>query len=140
MRVEREDLTGTAMQKLIVTDDCGTIRHVGEVAGYYCPECEQADETLTQIYHDADCSHAGEHGRAVYDEPLDADDDGDGKQTPEFRDDTPITLIKYGETEGRGGRGLHKGEVIGFMCDSCSNADETVFEIVHDDRCPLSTC
>ena len=132
MRVVREDLEGTQVQRLVVTDPASTSHHVGEVIGYYCPECRQADETLKQIWHEDECSLAGQHGRDYYD---DLTPDVPGRPTPELDPANPITVVSYDQTEGRGG--LREGEVIAFVCE-CGNADEDLFEIVHDEACPLA--
>lgn len=134
MRVVREPLEGTQIERLKVTDPSSSSHHVGEVAGYLCPECMQADETLEQIWHDEDCSLCGEHGREHYDD-LEPDIDGLEGRAPEFDDAHPITVVEAGETEGRGG--LCEGEVLAFVC-RCGNADEDLFELVHDEACDLA--
>jgi hypothetical protein len=131
MKVTREDLDGTQVQRLVVTDPISSDRHRGECVGYLCPECRQADETLEQIWHEEDCSLAGEHGRRFYD-ALEPDP---ATGSPEFDPDNEFYVIESGETEGRGG--LCEGEVLGFVC-TCGNADEDLFEIVHDESCPLA--
>lgn len=132
MKVIRERLEGIQIQRLIVTEPEDSDHFRGECIGYLCPECMQADETLEQIWHDEDCSLAGEHGRAHYD---DLEPDVPGRPVPEFDPAHPITIVKFGKTEGRGG--LHDGEVLSFKCE-CGNLDEDVFEIVHDEACPLA--
>lgn len=132
MRVVREDLENTQIQRLVVTDPRSSDHHLGECVGYLCPECHQADETLDQIWHRESCSLAGEHGRAHYDE---LEPDVPGRPTPEFDEEHEIIIIEAAETEGRGG--LCEGEVLAFLCE-CGNADEDAFEIVHDERCELS--
>jgi len=125
MRVQLEPVEGTQIQRLTVVDSGSADVHVGEVVGYRCPECDQADESLRQIWHEAECSLAGKHGRAHYDElepTLDAEE-----TTPELRPEHEITIVKYND-----------GWVIGFKCDSCHNADETLGEIVHDEVCGLA--
>lgn len=133
MKVVRQNLEGTQVQRLIVTAPDKYGHHVGECIGYLCPECFQADETLSHIWHQEDCSLAGQHGRDVYDdlEPV-----VPGRPTREFEPENKIAVVTYAETEGRGG--LHKGEVIGFECEHCGNFDEDLFEIVHDEACPLA--
>jgi len=133
MKVLREDLEGTQIQLLVVTDPGDTDHHPGEAIGYLCPECEQADETLDQIWHDEDCSLAGEHGREHYDdlEPVVEEQ----RATPELQADHPVTMVKAGETDCS--EGIHNGEVIAFRCQ-CGNADEDLFELVHDESCELS--
>jgi len=132
MKVTRESLDGTQVQRLIVVEPQGADHHAGECVGYLCPECLQADETLDQIWHNEDCSLAGEHGRSHYD---DLEPDVPGRPTPEFESGHTITVIEFAETEGRGG--LHEGEVLGFTCE-CGNADEDLFEVVHDEACELA--
>jgi hypothetical protein len=133
MKVTREDLEGTQIQRLIVVEPQESDHHVGECAGYLCSECLQADETLAQIWHDEDCSLAGEHGRAHYDtlEP-----DVPGRSVPELDPTHPITVVEFADTEGR--NGLLAGEVLAFHCGECGNADEDLFEIVHDEVCGLA--
>ena len=132
MKVVREDLEDTQVQRLTVVDPGKTGSHIGELVGYLCPECLQVDETLTQIWHDDSCSLAGEHGRQHYDS---LEPDVDGRPTPELQDDHPVTVVKYAETEGRGG--LCQDEVVAFICN-CGNADEDLFELVHDEGCDLA--
>lgn len=134
MQVVFEDVDIDYIRRLSVIDPGETEHHVGESVGYYCCECEQADETLHQIWHEEDCSHAGEHGRSHYDD-LEPDVDAGG--TPEFSEEHPITVIEAGESDVPAG--IHVGMVVGFRCQ-CGNADEDVFEIVHDSRCPLADC
>lgn len=133
MRVAFEPLDGTDIRRMVVVEPRETDHIPGETAGYWCPECHQADETLDQIWHEEYCHHAGEHGRAHYD---DLEPDVDAGPTPEFDRAHPITVIIAAETEGAG---AHNGEVIAFRCE-CGNADEDVFEIVHDERCDLADC
>lgn len=131
MKVVREDLDGTQVQRLVVTESHPPDYHAGEVVGYFCSECRQTDETRDQIWHDEDCSLAGEHGRQQYDGLEPAPDDG----SPEFDPNNEFIVIESAETEGRGG--LCEGEVLGFVC-TCGNADEDLFEIIHDEACPLA--
>jgi len=130
MKVRSEDLEGTQVERLVVTNPMSSDRYRGECVGYLCPECRQADETLEQIWHEDDCSLAGEHGRQYY-ETLSPTDNS----TPEFDPANEFYVIESAETEGRGG--LCKGEVLGFVC-TCGNADEDLFEIVHDESCALA--
>lgn len=132
MKVVREDLEGTIVQRLVVTDPEGLDHHVGECLGYLCGECQQADETLQQIWHEPDCQLAGRHGRQHYSELV---PDVPGRPTPEFDPAHPITVLRAGETDDP--QGIHNGEVIAFVCE-CGNADEDLFEIVHDEACPLA--
>lgn len=136
MKVIREELDGTQIQRLVVTDPGQTDYHERQVVGYLCPECEQADETLEQIWHDENCSLVGEHGRDHYDE---LEPDNDIRPIPELQPDHPVTIVEYGETEGRpdGEMGFHEGEVVAFVCE-CGASDEDLFEIVHDECCELA--
>ncbi|GGM64021.1 hypothetical protein J2752_000484 [Halarchaeum rubridurum] len=139
MKVVREDLDGTPIQRLVVTEPGTTEHFIDEVVGYLCPHCFQADETLTQIWHQADCRLAGEHGRQFYDDLEPVVDET--TPTPELSPTHTITIVEYGETEGKssetGEVGLHEGETVAFFC-SCGNLDEDVFEIVHDESCQLA--
>lgn len=119
-----DDVDGTQIQRLTVDEPGPNDIHVGEVVGYRCPECKQADETLHQIWHKADCSLAGEHGREHYDgfEPT----FDNGRPTPEFHPEHEIQVVHIPE-----------GRVVGFRC-SCGNLDECAFEVVHDEQCGLA--
>lgn len=132
MNVTAEPIDGTYIRRLVLTETDQEGHHPGECVGYLCDECLQADETLQQIWHDADCSHAGEHGRQHYDEMPSGTATG---PTPELDPAHPLTIITAAETEGYGG--LHEGEVLAFRCE-CGNADEDAFEIVHDEACELA--
>lgn len=132
MKVVRIDLEGTQIQRLEVTDAGSTDRNVGEVAGYYCPECRQADETLEQIWHDEECSLAGEHGREYYD---DLEPDVPGRFAPELDPEHPVTVVRSAETDDS--NGVHNGEPLAFRC-RCGNLDEDLFEVVHDEDCALA--
>lgn len=133
MKVKREPLDGTSVQRLVVIESVHSDHHPGECIGYLCGECMAADETLRQLYHEGDCSLAGQHGRKLHPDhkPILSD-----RRTPELDSRHPINVIVMGETEGRGG--LHEGEVLGFECGMCGNADENCFEIVHDETCDLA--
>uniref|UniRef100_UPI00143D8322 hypothetical protein n=1 Tax=Halorussus halobius TaxID=1710537 RepID=UPI00143D8322 len=131
MKVVREDLHGTQVQRLVASESHPPDYVEGEVVGYYCAECRQTDETRDQIWHEKTCSLAGQHGREHYDGLQPAPDD----PAPELDPDTEFIVIESAETEGRGG--LCEGEVLGFVC-TCGNADEDLFEIVHDEACPLA--
>lgn len=124
MNVELETLEGTQIQRLTVVEPEANDVCAGEVVGYRCPECKQADETRHQIWHDSACSLAGEHGRAHYD---DWEPTWDGSSpTPEFHPEHEIQVVKY-----------HEGRVIGFRC-ACGNLDECALEVVHDQGCGLA--
>lgn len=137
MKVGLESITDTPIQRLVVKDPGDTTHYAGEVIGYRCPLCDAADETLRQIWHEG-CRLTGEHGRRYYD---DLEPDDPTAPAPELDPRHPINILKAGETELqadlRGEPGIHNGEVIGFECGLCGNADEDVFEIVHDEGCDL---
>jgi hypothetical protein len=133
MKVTREDLEGIQIQRLVVTDPQNSDHYVGEAVGYLCPECMQSDETLDQIWHQEDCSLAGEHGRSHYD---DLNPNVSDRPVPELDPSNPIIVVEFAETEGRGG--LHEGEVLAFHCGECGNADETLWEVIHDETCDLA--
>jgi len=131
MKVVRREMESTAISKLIVVES-REHHPEGEVVGYICDHCRQANETLHQIWHREDCPLAGQHGRSHYE---DLSPSVPGRPVPEFNPDIPITVIKMAETEGRGR--LHKGEVVSFLCE-CGSLDEDLFEVVHDEDCPLA--
>jgi Zn ribbon nucleic-acid-binding protein len=133
MKVKAEELTGTAIRQLVVVESSQADVHIGQVVGHLCPECKQADETLDQIWHRDECSHAGEHGRQHYDELTPTVEE---RPTPEFNPNHEITIV-----HARTDRGIeiHDNEPIAFRC-SCGNLDEDLFEVIHDDACPLSSC
>ena len=132
MKVVREDLEGTQVQRLTVIDPGQTNYHVGECVGYRCRECHQCDETLGQIWHAESCRLAGEHGRQHYDDLV---PDVPGRPTPELDPSHPITVVKAGETDHA--NELHNGTVLAFLC-SCGNLDEDLFEVIHDETCGLA--
>jgi len=127
MLVVREDLESTPVKRLVVTDPQESGLHAGECPGYWCPECKQADESLEQIWHDRDCSLAGDHGRAHYDDLVPT---VPGRPSPELDPAHPITVVRCADGS--------KYNILGFRCDGCGNLDEDLFEVVHDDVCPLS--
>lgn len=132
MRVTFEELSDIHVEKMVVAE-CED-HHVGEVAGYRCQECHEADESLGQIWHDADCPLAGQHGRQHYDE-LSAD--VIVGQSPELHPENPIWVIEAAETDPEDG--VFNGTVVGFKCH-CGNADDDWYEVVHDEACDLSDC
>lgn len=107
----------------------------GEVLGYYCADCCQCDETLTQIVHGDDCPLAGEHGRAVYGDDL-AIPSFDHDSRGELRPDTRFSVLQWSGTLPE--YGIVHNDFVGFRCDECANLDEHLFEIVHDEECHLS--
>lgn len=132
MKAKRESLDGSQIDQLVVTDPEASDLFAGERVAFICTECWQSDETLDQIWHKEDCSLCGEHGREHYDE---LEPDVPGRPTPEFDPEHEISVIKAAESSGRTDPCRH--EVLAFRC-SCGNADEDVFEIVHDEACPLA--
>jgi len=133
MKVKRRELEDSKIRRLEVVENPGPHHRVGETAAYWCPECKQGDETFDQIWHNKSCSLAGEHGRQSYEalnpDPPDA-------PVPEFRPDTNIAIVRPAETDPS--VGLHNGEALLFMCLECGNADEDLFELVHDIACPMA--
>lgn len=133
MKVGRRSLEDIPVSRLVVIDPETSSRHEGEMVAYRCDLCGAADETLRQIWHEDDCDLVGEHGREFYDDLVpDVPDQG---PTPEFDPEHPITVIQAGESAQD--CGIHNYDVLGFEC-ACGNADEDVFEIVHDDKCGLA--
>lgn len=106
----------------------------GELVGFHCQHCDAVDETLRQIIHEDDCPLAGEHGRELYGEDL---PEGRGqREFPELEPDTEFTVY-YAGWSGPDGN-AKAGHVVAFRCDECGNADEDIFEIVHDENCALA--
>jgi hypothetical protein len=130
--VTRDDLDDSPLQQLRVTDPGASDHGVDEVIAFFCGECNAVDETARQLFHKADCSHAGAHGRRFYDKAEYVDS---GPPSPEFEADTVAYIIEFGETEGRGG--LCEGEVLGFEC-SCGMVDESLGGVLHAETCPLA--
>lgn len=136
MKVDSEPLPGDIpIETLRASDTCEEAGiHAGELVGFRCLCCDAVDETLRQIIHEEGCDLYGEHGRDLYgkDIPhLEAE-----LETPELTDDHPITVYYAGFSD-RDGR-VKNGHVVAFRCDKCGNADEDLFEIVHDENCDLS--
>lgn len=125
MLVDLENLGDTKIQRLTVTDPQQNDVRVGEVVGYRCEGCKQADETRHQIWHSEDCSLAGDHGRAHYDDDFEPTFDV-SRPTPEFHPEHEIQVVKYNDNW-----------VLGFRC-SCGNLDECAFEVIHDQGCGLA--
>lgn len=134
MRVGFEELPDVDVEKMIVVEADET-HLIGQCVGYRCQHCGEADETLQQIWHDEeeDCPLVGEHGRQQYDR-LDADIEVDSP-TPELQEENPIWIIISAETDR--GDGVYNGEPVAFRCQ-CGNADDDLFELVHDDGCALA--
>jgi len=107
--------------------------HAGELVGFHCAECGQCDETLRQIVHDPECDLAGEHGRDLYDDVPVLDED---VHYPELDPEHTVTMFE-GTFEGTDGTTKNQG-VVAFRCDECGNADESLFEIIHDEQCSLA--
>ena len=130
MDVVFEEIDGVAVERMVVAE-CED-HHVGEVVGYRCQECGMADESLDQIWHQEDCSLAGEHGRQHY-ESLEAGPDAG--RPAEFDVDADLWVVTSAETDASDD--VYNGTVVAFKCE-CGNADENLFEIVHDEACPLA--
>lgn len=135
MNVAHEELEGTPILQLRVIEAPHSDHYPGECIGYLCPFCLAEDETLSQVYHEADCRLAGEHGRNHYPEGFEKP--MQTRRTPELDSRHPINIIRMGQTVG-GSHGLHQGEVLGWECAECGNSDERIGEIVHDESCPLA--
>ena len=129
MKVVFEPVDGVDIERMVV-HECED-HHSGEVVGYRCQHCAAADETLKQIFHEADCPLAGRHGRQIYEE-LNADMQ---PETPELSSEHRLWAIKSAETDHEDD--VHNGDIVGFRCE-CGNSDESLFEIVHDETCPLA--
>lgn len=132
MKVVFEELDDVSIERMVVSE-CED-HHAGEVVGYRCQDCGEADETLNQIWHDEEenCPLVGEHGRQHYDtleRPMDTG------ETPEFLPENPIWAVTAGETDPADG--VYNGTVVAFKC-ACGNADDDFFEIVHDEGCALA--
>lgn len=135
MRVESTLLPDLEIARLTVTNTTGAAVHEGTVVGYLCMECWQLDESLGQLYHRADCQYAGEHGRQHYDS-MTPTQSGSGGSCREFDPEHEIHLIRMGEHDRH--RGIYQGDIVGFLCQSCGNADEDLFEVRHDEDCALA--
>lgn len=133
MLTEHEELPNTQIEQLRVTESDKTNHHPGEVVGYRCPECGQADESKSQIWHGESCSLAGEHGRQHYDDkemvPV------CGGATPELDPEHTIIMVRSAETDTT--RDIERGSPVMWLCEFCLNADETIAEIFHDENCPV---
>jgi hypothetical protein len=130
MKVRFTELPELPVEKMEVVECDDHL--AGECVGYRCQECGEADETLSQVYHDPDCSLAGQHGRRHYDDLKAARDD---EPTAELDPENPLWLVKSAETDPADG--VHNGEIVAVKCE-CGNMDDDLFEIVHDSRCALA--
>jgi len=131
MKVDRELVTDH-IEQLRVVDDAGTHYHEGQAVGYRCQLCQQADETLDQLWHEDDCPLAGEHGRSHYDklEPTVEE------PNPELDPDNKFIMVRCADTHTS--TGVSRGDALLFICQECGNADEDIFEIIHDEACSLA--
>jgi hypothetical protein len=135
MRVRPDPLSESPVVRMIAMDNRHEIDiFEGDTLGYWCSECKNADESRSQIVHDKDCQLAGRHGRSIYGAGLDPIN---GSVSGEFRPDTTFTLLEWGESDPT--VGIYSGAKIAFRCDECSNLDETLFEILHDEVCSLAS-
>lgn len=132
MKVERE-VVADHIEQLRVVDANDHGYHEGQAVGYRCQHCQQADETLNQLWHAEDCPLAGEHGRSQYDDITPTVAEG---PSPELSPDHEIVMVRSAETDTS--VGVSRGDVILFICAECGNADEDLFEVVHDESCSLA--
>jgi DNA-directed RNA polymerase subunit RPC12/RpoP len=135
MKVVRKRLPGSPLAELVVTLAEGADVVPGEVLGYRCVECAAADETRMQVLHEDDCPHDGEHGERVYgtaelpDHPLD-------DRSVELLPQHPIAMVMAADYNAQ--EGVGENVPVAYRCEECGNADESVFEIVHDETCSLA--
>jgi bacterioferritin-associated ferredoxin len=133
MIVEDRELPDSELDALIAIEDApaaGVAER--EILGYHCGQCGAADETRMQVVHREYCPLAGEHGREHYAEgELPTVD-----RPPELERDHRIDIITAGWTDPA--EDVHNGEAIGFRCGECGNADDSLFEIIHDEACSLA--
>jgi hypothetical protein len=130
IRVGFEELDGIAIEKMVVVEADDYER--GQCVGYRCQYCYEADESLTQIFHDRDCPYAGEHGRTHYDT---LNTEMDARPTPELQANNPVWLVVSDETDRADD--VYNGEPVAFRCE-CGNLDDDLLETVHDDGCDLA--
>lgn len=128
--VRFQELEDVRVEKMVV-DECED-HPAGEVIGYRCRECGCSDETLSQLWHDEDCDLAGEHGRQHYDS---LERERDAGPTKELDASNPIWVVKAAETDIPDG--VYVNDVVAFRC-RCGAADDDLFEIVHEEGCPLA--
>jgi len=133
MKVGFTELPGPPVEKMEVIES-GDFE-IGTCVGYRCQKCGEADETLAQLYHKADCPLAGMHGREFYGEDADLASSSDGRLSAELDPDNPLWLVVSGETDRADD--VYNGEVVAIRC-RCGAADDDVFSIVHGSRCPLA--
>jgi len=133
MKVEREPLPGCDIQQLRVVEAPHSDHHPGEVVGYRCATCGQADESKSQIWHRECCHHAGEHGRSHY-EGAPPTDETHAELDPAHT----LFMVRSAETDVT--EGVERGSPVMWLCGSCFNGDETAGEIVHDEACSLAEC
>ena len=135
MRAKRVPIDGGPIARLVVTHPEGASHYdTGDAVGYQCLECGCADETRAHLYHEADCPHAGQHGRAHYDEWVPR---VRGRPTPELQPEHEVVVVYAADGKGRLDASPRRGNVIGYLC-SCGNLDEDCFEVVHDRACGLA--
>jgi len=130
MKVIFEPVDSIDVERMVVHESEG--HHAGEVVGYRCQHCGCADETLRQIFHAENCPLSGMHGRQIY-ETLTADME---PESPELQKENRVWVVRSAETDPEDE--VYNGDVVAFQCDHCGNSDESLFEIVHDEACPLA--
>lgn len=108
--------------------------YAGETLGYFCGRCHQSDETLEQVVHEEDCELSGEHGRNVYGQKLDVPS-FDHASRGELLPKTEFSQLKWGGSLPQ--FGIYHDSVVAFRCDDCGNVDEHIFEVSHDEVCPI---
>jgi len=134
IRVTRSKLPDLPVDRLEAIEskpDVGV--YEGCTMGYRCRVCGQADEDIQEVLHEEHCELAGEHGREKYDDLPRVDTPG---RSPELSDEHPIDAIVADWTDRSAD--VWREDVIAFRCGHCSNLDEDVFEIVHDEACELA--
>jgi hypothetical protein len=57
---------------------------------------------------------------------------------PELDPEHPITIVKSADSDLENPDGPRHNEVVKFVCGSCGNGDEDVFEIIHDENGTLA--
>lgn len=134
MKVGFVELPEVPVEKMEIVEAAD--HETGQCVGYRCQECGEADETLSQVYHKADCPLAGQHGRRFYDDSeADLASSSDGRVAPELDAENPLWLVESAETDRSDD--VYNGEIVGFRC-ACGNLDDDVFAIVHDEDCELA--
>lgn len=136
MRVQRTKLPNLPVERLDAIESVPPIGvYEGCTVGYRCRLCGQADEDIQEVLHEEHCELCGEHGRDKYDELPQVHIRVEGSE--EISPEHPITLIVADWTDKA--TDVWREDVIAFRCDQCGNLDETLFEIVHDEACDLSS-